>query len=225
MTATEWAANPGEAKRQGGLQAVLRRLSFVPLIVVDEVGYIPFDPEAAKLMFSLVSVRYERASMIVTFNKPFPAWGEIFGDEVIATAMIDRFVHHVEFLSLKVDSYRFATRTWSAHRRPSAPEADDGSHAPAPSRGADRLSGPRPGRSGSGVNFRSAGPSRLARARSARPPGFAPRAPYPILGGPVFNPQKSSFSLLTDVFAAEPENRIAREERGGGKTSVVGSPI
>jgi DNA replication protein DnaC len=54
----------------------------MPLLVVDEVGYIPFDPEAANLMFSLVSARYERASLIVTSNKPFSAWGEIFGDEV-----------------------------------------------------------------------------------------------------------------------------------------------
>ena len=99
-------AKLGEAKRQGGLEAELRRLSFVPLIVVDEVGYIPFDPEAANLMFSLVSARYEHASMIVTSNKPFSAWGEIFGDEVTATAMIDRLVHHAEILSLKGDSYR-----------------------------------------------------------------------------------------------------------------------
>jgi len=57
-------------------------------------------------MFSLVSARYERASMIVTSNKPFSAWGEIFGDEVTATAMIDRLVHHAEILALKGDSYR-----------------------------------------------------------------------------------------------------------------------
>jgi DNA replication protein DnaC len=105
-TATEWVARLGEAKRSGQLQAELRRLSFVPLIVVDEVGYIPFDPEAANLMFSLVSARYERASMIVTSNKAFSAWGEIFGDEVVAAAMIDRLVHHAEILSLKGDSYR-----------------------------------------------------------------------------------------------------------------------
>lgn len=105
-TATEWVARLGEAKRSGQLQAELRRLSFVPLIVVDEVGYIPFDPEAANLMFSLVSARYERASMIVTSNKAFSAWGEIFGDEVVAAAMIDRLVHHAEILGLKGDSYR-----------------------------------------------------------------------------------------------------------------------
>lgn len=105
-TATEWVAKLGEAKRQGNLEAELRRLGRMPLICVDEVGYIPFDPEAANLMFSLVSARYERASMIVTSNKPFSAWGEIFGDEVTATAMIDRLVHHAEILSLKGDSFR-----------------------------------------------------------------------------------------------------------------------
>ena len=65
-TATQWVARLSEAKRQGSLETELRRLSFIPLLVVDEVGYIPFDPEAANLMFSLVSSRYERASMIVT---------------------------------------------------------------------------------------------------------------------------------------------------------------
>ena len=105
-TATEWVARLGDAKRQGNLEPELRRLGFVPLIVVDEVGYIPFDPEAANLMFSLVSARYERASVIVTSNKPFSAWGEIFGDEVVAAAMIDRLVHHAAILALKGDSYR-----------------------------------------------------------------------------------------------------------------------
>ena len=57
-------------------------------------------------MFSLVSARYERASMIVTSNKPFSGWGEIFGDDMAATAMIDRLIHHAEILSLKGDSYR-----------------------------------------------------------------------------------------------------------------------
>ena len=102
----QWVARLSEAKRQGNLEPELRRLSFVPPLVVDEVGYIPFDPEAASLMFSLVSNRYERASMIVTSNKPFSAWGEIFGDDMAATAMIDRLIHHSEILSLKGDSYR-----------------------------------------------------------------------------------------------------------------------
>jgi DNA replication protein DnaC len=109
-TATEWVALLANAQRQGRLDDELDRLQRIPLLVVDEVGYIPFDPQAANLMFMLVSRRYERASLIVTSNKPFSAWGEIFGDEVTATAMIDRLVHHAEILSLKGDSYRLKDR-------------------------------------------------------------------------------------------------------------------
>ncbi|HZJ29320.1 MAG TPA: IS21-like element helper ATPase IstB [Solirubrobacterales bacterium] len=105
-TATEWVARLGDAKRHGNLEPELQRLGRTPLLIVDEVGYIPFDPEAANLMFSLVSARYERASMIVTSNKAFSSWGEIFGDEVTAAAMIDRLVHHAEILGLKGDSFR-----------------------------------------------------------------------------------------------------------------------
>jgi DNA replication protein DnaC len=61
-------------------------------------------------MFMLVSRRYERASLIVTSNKPFSGWGEIFGDDVVAAAMIDRLVHHAEILALKGDSYRLKDR-------------------------------------------------------------------------------------------------------------------
>ena len=109
-----------EAKRQGQLETELDRLSFIPLIVVDEVGYIPFDPEAANLMFMLVSNRYERASMIVTSNKPFSAWGEIFGDDMAATAMIDRLIHHSEILCLKGDSYRLARTSTPAQAAPAS---------------------------------------------------------------------------------------------------------
>ncbi len=105
-SATEWVAKLGEAKRQDSFEDELARLGRVPLLIVDEVGYIPFDPEAANLMFSLVSARYERASLIVTSNKPFSAWGEIFADQVTAAAMIDRLVHHAEILALKGDSFR-----------------------------------------------------------------------------------------------------------------------
>src|SRR5512132_2843528 len=109
-TATEWVALLADAQRQGRLDAELDRLQRIPLLIVDEVGYIPFDPHAANLMFMLVSRRYERASMIVTSNKPFSAWGEIFGDDVTAAAMIDRLVHHAEILALKGDSCRLKDR-------------------------------------------------------------------------------------------------------------------
>ena len=88
------------------LQDELRRLGRYPLLVIDEVGYIPFEPEAANLFFQLVSARYERASLIVTSNKPFGRWGEVFGDDVVAAAMIDRLVHHADVIALKGDSYR-----------------------------------------------------------------------------------------------------------------------
>jgi len=118
-TATEWVARLADAKRQGQLETELKRLALIPLLVVDEGGYIPFDPEAANLMFALVSSRYERASMIVTSNKPFSGWGEIFGDDAVATAMIDRLIHHAEILSLKGDSYRLRGKDLGP--RPSAP--------------------------------------------------------------------------------------------------------
>ena len=120
-TATEWVALLTDAQRHGRLDAELDRLQRIPLLIVDEVGYIPFDPQAANLMFMLVSRRYERASLIVTSNKPFSAWGDIFGDEVTAAAMIDRLVHHAEILALKGDSYRLRDRDLA---RPATPPGD-----------------------------------------------------------------------------------------------------
>jgi DNA replication protein DnaC len=109
-TATEWVALLADAQRHGRLDTELTRLQRTALLIVDEVGYIPFDPQAANLMFMLVSRRYERASLIVTRNKPFSGLGEIFGDDVVAAAMIDRLVHHAEIVALKGDSYRLRDR-------------------------------------------------------------------------------------------------------------------
>src|SRR5881394_911852 len=99
-TAAGWVARLADAHHAGRLQAGLTRLGRYPVLVVDEVGYIPFEAEAANLFFQLVSARYERAALIVTSNKPFGRWGEVFGDEVVAAAMID----------LKGDSYRLKDR-------------------------------------------------------------------------------------------------------------------
>ncbi len=138
-------ARLGDAQRQGRLDEELRRLLWIPVLIVDEVGYIPFDAQAANLMFSLVSSRYERASLIVTSNKPFSAWGEIFGDEVVAAAMIDRLVHHAEILSLKGDSYRLrCTAPSAAARPPESPKPDRQPVAAAARRPAERPSAPRP---------------------------------------------------------------------------------
>lgn len=84
-------------------------LAAPPLLVIDEIGYIRFEAEAANLFFQLVSSRYERASVIVTPHKPFGRWGEVFRDATVA-AMIDRLVHHAEVISLKGDSYRLKDR-------------------------------------------------------------------------------------------------------------------
>jgi DNA replication protein DnaC len=75
-TASQWVARLADAHTAGRLQAELARLGRYPLLVIDEVGYIPFEPEAANLFFQLFSARYERASLIVTSNKPFGRWGE-----------------------------------------------------------------------------------------------------------------------------------------------------
>jgi DNA replication protein DnaC len=109
-TAAQWVDRLGEAHHKGLLHDELVRLGRTPLLIIDEVGYIPFEAEAANLFFQLVSSRYERASVIVTSNKPFGRWGEVFGDETVAAAMIDRLVHHAEVVSLKGDSYRLKDR-------------------------------------------------------------------------------------------------------------------
>ena len=109
-TAAQWVDRLATAHHAGTLQTELARLARYPLLVIDEVGYIPFEPEAANLFFQLVSSRYERASLIVTSNRVFGRWGEVFGDDVVAAAMIDRLVHHAEVIALKGDSYRLKDR-------------------------------------------------------------------------------------------------------------------
>jgi DNA replication protein DnaC len=109
-TASKWVARLADAHHAGLLQGELVRLGRSPLLVVDEVGYIPFEPEAANLFFQLVRWRYERASLIVTSNKPFGRWGQVFGDDMVAGAMIDRLVHHAKVVALKGDSYRLKDR-------------------------------------------------------------------------------------------------------------------
>ncbi len=122
-TAAQWVDRLAEAHHAGRLQTELIRLGRYPLLVVDEVGYIPFEAEAANLFFQLVSSRYERASLIVTSNKVFGRWGEVFGDDVVAAAMIDRLVHHAEVLPLKGDSYRLKDRDLG--RVPAATTTDE----------------------------------------------------------------------------------------------------
>ena len=109
-TATDWVTRLTDAHRQGRLPNELARLRRYGLIVVDEVGYLPFEQDAANLFFQLVSSRYEHASLILTSNLPFSGWGGVFGDQAVAAAMIDRIVHHADVLTLKGASYRLRGR-------------------------------------------------------------------------------------------------------------------
>jgi DNA replication protein DnaC len=105
-TATEWVTRLQAAHAVGKLGAELAKLRRYGLIIVDEVGYIPIEQDAANLFFQLVSSRYEHASLILTSNMPFARWGDVFSDQVVAAAMIDRIVHHAEVVTLKGSSYR-----------------------------------------------------------------------------------------------------------------------
>lgn len=105
-TAIDWVTRLKTAHTLGKLNAELGRLRRYGLIIVDEVGYIPFEQDAANLFFQLVSSRYEHASLILTSNLPFARWGDVFADQVVAAAMIDRIVHHANVLTLKGSSYR-----------------------------------------------------------------------------------------------------------------------
>src|SRR5919107_5443205 len=109
-TASNWITRLATAHQSGQLEAELKKIRRYKLIIIDEVGYIPFDQDAANLFFQLIASRYEQGSVMVTSNLPFGRWGETFSDDVAAAAMIDRLVHHAEVLTLTGDSYRTRAR-------------------------------------------------------------------------------------------------------------------
>jgi len=95
-----------EAQQAGRLAQRLKTLVFPALLVVDEIGYLPISRTGAMLFFHLMSRRYETASTVLTSNKGFEEWGEVFGDDVMAGALIDRLVHHCHIVSIRGNSYR-----------------------------------------------------------------------------------------------------------------------
>jgi DNA replication protein DnaC len=109
-TASNWIARLTAAHHSNRLEAELKKIRRYKLIIIDEVGYIPFDQDAANLFFQLIASRYEQGSVTVTSNLPFGRWGETFSDDVVAAAMIDRLIHHAEVLTLTGDSYRTRQR-------------------------------------------------------------------------------------------------------------------
>ncbi len=99
-----------KANRDGLLEDKLRTLSKYKLLIIDEMGYLPFDNEGAHCFFQLVSKRYEKTSTIFTSNKSYGEWGEIFHDHVIAAAVLDRILHHCTTINIKGESYRLKER-------------------------------------------------------------------------------------------------------------------
>jgi len=95
-----------KAEREGTLRERLRFLCRPQLLIVDEIGYLPVIPGGGNLFFQLVNARYERGSMILTSNRGFAEWGSVFGDAVVATALLDRLLHHAVVVQIEGASYR-----------------------------------------------------------------------------------------------------------------------
>lgn len=94
------------ARHENRLDRTLQQLTYPRLLILDELGYLPLSREEASLFFRLLVRRYERGSLIVTSNKSFADWGEVFNDQVLATAILDRLLHHATTLNIKGESYR-----------------------------------------------------------------------------------------------------------------------
>src|SRR5580698_4658538 len=95
-----------KAEREGTLREKIRFLCRCSLLVVDEIGYLPITPGGSNLFFQLVNARYEKGAMILTSNRGFAEWGDIFGDSVVATALLDRLLHHAVVVQIEGSSYR-----------------------------------------------------------------------------------------------------------------------
>ncbi|MBJ7278779.1 MULTISPECIES: IS21-like element helper ATPase IstB [Marinobacter] len=106
MTLDRLVSTLVKARQENRLDRQLQQLTYPKVLVLDEIGYLPMTREEASLFFRLINRRYERASTILTSNKSFMDWGEVFGDQVIATAILDRLLHHSTTLNIKGESYR-----------------------------------------------------------------------------------------------------------------------
>lgn len=92
--------------QEGRLDEKIAYYSKPKLLIIDELGYLPFDPKAAHLFFQLVSRRYEKGSILITSNRSVGEWGDIFGDSVVAAAILDRLLHHSHVVAIRGESYR-----------------------------------------------------------------------------------------------------------------------
>ena len=110
MTAHDLVTDLGRAYREGRLDRRMRVYLAPKVLVIDEMGYLPLDELGATIFFQLVSARYERGSIILTSNKSYGDWGTIFGDPIIATAILDRLLHHSTTINIRGESYRLKDR-------------------------------------------------------------------------------------------------------------------
>jgi len=105
-TPADLIASLAKAEREGTLRERIRFLSAFALLIVDEIGYLPVVPGGGNLFFQLVNARYEKGAPILTSNRGFAEWGEVFGDPVVATALLDRLLHHAVVIQIEGSSYR-----------------------------------------------------------------------------------------------------------------------
>lgn len=112
-----------KAEREGRLADKIRFYARPSLLIVDEIGYLPITQGGANLFFQLVNARYEKGAMILTSNRGFAEWGEVFGDPVVATALLDRLLHHAVVVQIEGASYRLRRHTdlIPEHTRTNAP--------------------------------------------------------------------------------------------------------
>jgi len=110
MTAHDLVTDLGRAYRQGRLDRRLRIYLAPKVLIIDEMGYLRLDELGATIFFQLISARYERGSIILTSNKSYGEWGSIFGDPIIATAILDRLLHHSTTVNIRGESYRLKER-------------------------------------------------------------------------------------------------------------------
>jgi DNA replication protein DnaC len=105
-TAAGLVASLTRAHQENRLEEKLKQLVQPKLLILDEIGYLPLDRLGANLFFQLVSRRYERGSILLTSNQSLTGWGQVFGDQIIATALLDRLLHHSTIINIKGESYR-----------------------------------------------------------------------------------------------------------------------
>ena len=105
-SATALIAGLSKAEAEGKLGEQLTFLAKPKLLIVDELGYLPFERRSAHLFFQLVARRYERGSILITTNQSVSQWGTVFGDDVLAAAILDRLLHHSHTLTIQGESYR-----------------------------------------------------------------------------------------------------------------------